>query len=344
MTTAHAESKTPVAQAASQAITEYCDSRGVSVQIDRDRSRIHGVKILGIKSRNGRSYRPEALQAAIDLYEGAPVNVNHPKGHPGSPRDYQDRIGRIENVAYRHGEGLFGDFRFNPKHTLVEQLLWDAEHAPQNVGFSHNVQARVAKQDKTLAVEAITKVSSVDLVADPATTSGLFESAGQSNESSKSPLPQSPSADVSSLALGEATMDDLILIRPDLVKAITAKQSDELCRLQEEVDRLRATEAMLNKRAVVHSLLEEHGLPLPDSKDALDRAITSEHFVESLLTAPDEAAMRAIAEERAALAEHIHRGNEFAAVHASGAISRDPADVYSDSQSLDTASFVEAIT
>ena len=44
------------------------------------------------------------------------------------------------------GEGLFGDLQYNPKHALAEQLSWDAEHAPENVGFSHNVQARTAKR------------------------------------------------------------------------------------------------------------------------------------------------------------------------------------------------------
>ena len=47
------------------------------------------------------------------------------------------------HVGPARGEGLFADFHFNPKHALAEQLLWDAEHAPENVGFSHNVEARV---------------------------------------------------------------------------------------------------------------------------------------------------------------------------------------------------------
>ena len=105
------------------------------------------------------------------------MNVNHPKGNPDGPRDYQDRIGTIRGVAVRPGEGLFGDFHFNPKHALAEQLIWDAEHAPENVGFSHNVEARSARRGERVVVEAITRVQSVDLVADPATTRGLFESA-----------------------------------------------------------------------------------------------------------------------------------------------------------------------
>ena len=161
----------------SELLQEFCDSAGVSLRIDRASGVIRGIKVLGLQSRNGREYLPEALARAVGLYEGAKVNVNHPKGHPLAPRDYQERIGVIRNVRHRTGEGLFADFHFNPKHDLSEQLVWDAEHAPENVGFSHNVQARTSRRGETTLVEEIVQVHSVDLVADPATTRGLFESA-----------------------------------------------------------------------------------------------------------------------------------------------------------------------
>ena len=67
------------------------------------------------------------------------------------------------------------DFHYNPKHALAEQLKWDAENASENVGFSHDVMARVSRRGGKAVVEEITRVVSVDLVADPATTRGLFE-------------------------------------------------------------------------------------------------------------------------------------------------------------------------
>ena len=162
----------------SELLQEFCDSRGVPMRVDRDSGVLRGVKILGLKSRNGRSYLPEALEKAAALYENAKVNVNHPKGHPASPRDYQDRLGQIRDVQWRADEGLFGDLHFNPKHALAEQLAWDAEHAPENVGFSHNVEVRVGRRGDRVVVEAIIRVQSVDLVADPATTRGLYEAEG----------------------------------------------------------------------------------------------------------------------------------------------------------------------
>lgn len=201
-------------------LQEFCDSRGVAMRVDADAGVIHGVKVLGLESRNGRSYLPEALSEAARLYEDAKVNVNHPKGNPAGPRDYQDRIGTIRSVALRAGEGLFAEFHFNPKHALAEQLIWDAEHAPENVGFSHNVEARLGRRDGRVVVEEITRVQSVDLVADPATTRGLFESA------------ESSAAEPS-----EATEETV------------QEQTAELARLRQEVERLAAlVETIVSKQ------------------------------------------------------------------------------------------------
>ena len=103
---------------------------------------LHGVKLLGLTSQNGRQYRERALREAAHLYEGAKVNVNHPKGSPTAPRDFQDRIGVVRGVEFRPGEGLFRELESNPKHALAEQLVWDAEHQTASVGLSHNVLAQ----------------------------------------------------------------------------------------------------------------------------------------------------------------------------------------------------------
>ena len=265
-----------------ETLQEFCDCRGLSMRLDRGAGVIRGVKILGLESRNGRTYLPEALAQAASLYEDAKVNVNHPKSSPGGPRDYDDRIGAVHNVSCRP-DGLFADFHFNPKHRLAEQLLWDAEHAPENVGFSHNVEARTARRGDRVVVEAITRVQSVDLVADPATTRGLFESSGAS--------PARP-------RLG---LDDLKRDYPELVEALSATQDVELERLRTEIRRLSALESAQEKQRDVRELLREFHLPEPDAADPQGKAITSRQFVESLLAAPDRQTMRSMVEERAAL-------------------------------------------
>jgi len=353
-------------------LQELVDSRGVSVRVDPRQGVIRGVKILGLESRNGRSYRPEALSQAAPLYEGAKVNVNHPKGTPNAPRDYQDRIGVIRNVAVLP-EGLFGDFQFNPKHALAEQLVWDAEHAPENVGFSHNVEARTSRSGERVVVEAILRVQSVDLVADPATTRGLFESvadpAGAAVAPSMRPSrddcgisPRSPltpdlspargegscgwtgaSEPAPPVPLAELSIEDLRRGRPDLVEAIVQEQADTLSALRAEVDRLRAAEALRRKERRARQLLDEFGLPDPQSADGRAKSLVSPWFLESLLAAPDDEAMRAIVEDRARLARLAGDWGPAAPRGIGRPLSRDQCALDGPTPA-DVNAFVEAIT
>jgi hypothetical protein len=272
-----------------ETLQEYCDSRGVKMRVDREEGVIRGVKILGLQSRNRRSYLPEALAQAARLYEDAKVNVNHPKGNPAAPRDYQDRMGMIRNVDARPGEGLFADFYFNPKHALAEQLIWDAEHAPENVGFSHNVEARTVRQGDQVVVEAITRVQSVDLVADPATTRSLFESA--TDDSAILPV-EKPRP---------LTVEDLKRDYPELVEQLCGEVLEEQCRLKAEVERLTILEAVHQKHETVRRLLDEFNFPDPQSNDPKAKTIVSEQFLELLLEADNEESLRKLIEERSQL-------------------------------------------
>jgi hypothetical protein len=239
-------------------LQEFCDSRDVRMRVDRVAGVIRGVKILGLLSRNGRRYLPEALARAAALYEGAKVNVNHPKAGPLAPRDYQDRIGVIRGVAVQAGEGLFGDLHFNPKHVLAEQLMWDAEHAPENVGFSHNVQARTARREDQVVVEEITRVQSVDLVADPATTRGLYEGAEPAAGIGCHWQAQSASGE---RALAEPHPSVKTQPAASAVPLTVVTLQEEVQRLRVELDRLNAERtAALLEQEIAHEL-QESGLP-----------------------------------------------------------------------------------
>lgn len=274
-----------------QTLREFVDWQPAGLRVDRQAGLIRGVKILGLKSRNGRQYLPQALEEAIGLYEGAKVNINHtPTPAPG-PRDYRDRLGVIRQAAFRPEEGLFADLCFNPKHPLAEQLAWDAEHCPENVGLSHHVEARLARRDGQTVVEAILRVHSVDVVADPATTQGLFESAGLSafgTASAEPPL-------VSFLSAGGQPAGS----QP------TDPQAERIAALEAELARLRTVEAEANRRLLIQKLLVEHRLPGPESADPLGRLIASPEFIQSLLTADDETAVRALVEDRARLVRMV---------------------------------------
>lgn len=300
-----------------EVLQEFVNSRGVAMRVEREAGIIRGVKLLGLQSRNGRRYLPAALATAAVLYEGAKVNVNHPKGNPLAARDYQDRLGSVRNVNARE-DGLFGDLHFNPKHALAEQLAWDAAHAPENVGFSHNVEARTSRDANQIVVEAILKVQSVDLVADPATTSGLFESAGDS------------ALQGNGAAAG-------------LHEAVDHTDASEIAALRAQVDRLQACIAMHERREVARRLLREFKLPDPEALGGTSNSIVSELFLETVLGAADERAMRALVQERA---EAIAAARKSPGAPGAGRpISREqyPCDA-GGAEDLDVEGFVRAIS
>jgi hypothetical protein len=278
----------------SEALQEFVISGSERLRVDRAAGVIRGVKLLGLASRNGRRYREDALVSAVALYEGAKVNVNHPKGHPLSPRDYQDRLGVVRGVEFLAGDGLFGDLHFNPKHPLSEQLVWDAEHAPQNVGMSHNVLARTSRDDGGTVVEAITKVQSIDLVADPATTNGLYEQVvtGASVAAATEP----PAAAVRTL-----TLDQLREHRPDLIAAVEQAHESQLEQVRNRLDEALAQEELARRRERIAQLLEHYDLPRPAASSVASSPLVSQQFFDQLMRASDDKQVRQLVEERAAL-------------------------------------------
>lgn len=275
----------------SESLLEYAAINSPAWQLDRAAAVVRGVKILGLKSANGRDYKPAALQAALPLYEGAKVNVNHPKSVAAGPRDYQDRFGTLTNVRFDEGQGLFGELHYNPKHPLAEQFLWDAEHAPHNVGLSHHVIARTSRQGETLIVEEILQVQSVDLVADPATTRGLFENATETECATGVPP----------VGLAEAQ------------EAARNVQIAELARLRMELAESHAANQTLAeaaaKRVRITTLLHEAGLPDPQANDPVARFVLDEQFLQAVTMAPNDASARRLVTQRVQLLEAVERWN-----------------------------------
>lgn len=281
-----------------QEITEFFNSAGATLTTED--GLIRGVKILGYKSKNGRTYLKEAVTRAIPLYEGVKVNVDHPTGDPGQQRSYSSRMGVMENVRVGTGEsGLFADFRYNPKHALAEQLKWDAENSPENVGFSHNVGAKIQRRGGKAVVEEITRVQSVDLVADPATTRGLFEATEETDTNRKG-------ADMSEDKL---TLEGLKADHPSLVEQIatdaveafkaSAEQAKEKMALKEaleKIDKLELKEKFLQQVEEVKAMVEEAKLP---------ETAVSQVFLNQLMEADDETRKALIEDRQAMLKEAV---------------------------------------
>lgn len=134
------------------------------------------VKIIGNDSLNGRRYPDPVIAEGIGRYNRAKVYMNHPKGRDGAlERDLRDCIGVIE-APYAKTGGGFGQLKLRKKHRDYESIVELINDFDGDFGFSH-----VADIDKELrgGIEHVTKIGevfSVDLVTDPATTKGIFES------------------------------------------------------------------------------------------------------------------------------------------------------------------------
>jgi hypothetical protein len=158
-----------------------CDSfeaiSGGKCAIDRDAKVVRDVKVIGFTSKNGRRFKEEAIEGAVGLYEGAKVYLDHPDPKEiTKTRGVRDRNGVLKNARFVAGAGVFADWHYNSSHAATEALLEEIERNPSTLGFSHNARYRYGKPDGgTDIVEAIVAVRSVDLVADPATTNGMFE-------------------------------------------------------------------------------------------------------------------------------------------------------------------------
>jgi hypothetical protein len=147
---------------------------------------LRGAKLLGLNSKNSRRYQETALAEAAKQYDGKKVYVDHPKD-TSAERRMGDFAGVLENVQYRKGDGLYGDIVLRQESTHFKGIVELASHPKfrKSCGFSHVAEGESTFDGDTEIIESIKRVYSVDLVTDPATTGGIFESIQVATEDSK---------------------------------------------------------------------------------------------------------------------------------------------------------------
>jgi len=265
---------------------------GLNVRVDREKGVVPGVKILGLESRNGRFYPPDVQRRAVTLYEGAKVNIDHPTtGDMNTPRGVADRFGVLRNVRFVEGSGLHADLHYNPEHQLANQVAWEVENNPSNIGFSHNAMIRKGRrQGSRVYVEAIDAVKSVDLVADPATTNGIFESIETQEKT---------------MDLKELTLDQLKEERPDLIEALmpkkteteTGEESSEVEKLRGELKAALAKIDSMQSAESIRGELEAVGFD-PTNKHADKRLHVSDAFLNVLQACESAEQRKALIDDR----------------------------------------------
>ena len=110
------------------------------------------------------------------MYEGKKVYVDHPTRETmQDDRKFADWAGIIKNPRYEGG-AVYGDIHLRQKSRHYDELIEAAEKFHGAFGLSHVADGESRMQGGTEVIESITDVFSVDIVTDPATTAGLFES------------------------------------------------------------------------------------------------------------------------------------------------------------------------
>lgn len=158
-------------------IAERVVSPFVGTTVDREKGIIHGVKLCGFKSENHRDYPPEVFRRDCAKYEGVPIYADHAR-----ERTIGAKLGWIASPRV-DGDGTpRGDAHLLRSHPLYAQVMEAAERNPSLFGFSHVALCETSYSDGRERVEELQSIESVDLVAEPATTRGLFEARNNNGE------------------------------------------------------------------------------------------------------------------------------------------------------------------
>lgn len=170
--------------------TVYLES---AASVDAEAGVLRGVKLLGMESRNKRRYKREGMQKAVSLYEGLKIYVDHPnRDDVGADRKMKDWAGVITKARFE-SDGIYGDVKLRKESEHFRGIIEAATEFPKAVGFSHVADGDSDYEGDTEIVESIRKVFSVDLVTDPATTGGFFESTRPKTvKAAVESLPESP--------------------------------------------------------------------------------------------------------------------------------------------------------
>ncbi len=272
-------------------------------KVDTDKGLVEGVKLVGVGKGRSGIYSNEVLKNAVTLYEGANVNVNHHLRENGRFVPYQSRFGLILNPRFVEGDGIYGDLQYNPHHDEAKSFGWWAKNSPKSVGLSHISGGKTRFTAKGPLVESISNVKSVDLVADSASTEGLFESEDADDYLWKKNDPDGKGE--GEMDLKSLTLDELRGSRPDLVESVLLESKDavdqkaimsERDSLKIELDKYQVKEALTAKRSKAVELCEAAELP---------KELVSDVFVESLVATDSAETMQALVDDRKSIEKSI---------------------------------------
>jgi uncharacterized protein YggU (UPF0235/DUF167 family) len=261
---------------------------------------IEGMALLGAKSKNNRNYPDDTRKKAIGLFEGIKAYCNHPKkGDEDEPRAVQELIGRHRNVRFDEGASMVrSDLHLSPTRLVKDYIIPHIRSNPSIIGNSISAAGKIA-DDGT--VMEITKARSVDLVAEPATTSGIYEST-QKNVDKNTKGEKTMKVDLKEVMEDEEAMAALRehFEEEFEVESSVANLKGENSELKEQLAAYKMKEQVVAVKEEIDGILTEAKLPEDTKKDPELRAI--------LESAKDKDARKAIVSRMEKVAESVSKG------------------------------------
>lgn len=168
------------------------------------------------ESLNGNVYSPEVLQAAIPLFEGVQMFVDHPtrsqqRERPeGSVRDLAGKVSAVQWDA----TGL------RARALISESAGWLRTLVREGIAgdLSINAEGQGRKENGKFIVEAITRVNSVDFVTKGAARGRILEAIAAYQPASWEDL----------------TLEAVAAHRPDILNELASRERDKLYHGKEE--------------------------------------------------------------------------------------------------------------
>ena len=224
---------------------------------------LENMAVIGAKSKNDRTYPAETRKKALKLFEGAKAYANHQrKGEENHARGVAEAIGIHRNVYYDPASDMIrSNLHLSPTDFVKGYIIPHAKANPSIIGNSINGGGKLSADGKE--VLEITKISSIDLVTDPATTNGLFESVDNTNSGGEEIMTLKELLE--NKALSEEARAHF---REELeVELSVSSMQEEIETLKEENAEYKLKEQRLAKRAEVKKLLKESKLPEESKND-----------------------------------------------------------------------------
>jgi len=218
------------------------------VQIDKEKMVINRVALLSSISANKREYTENCLAKSVNLLEGAKCYADHDLS--GKTRGVRDLIGIYRGVV-NEGKKVFGNLHIlNDGGEMSQKMLAIVEQMPDIVGNSISARGKYHIENGIDIIEELTKVNSVDIVTNPATTSSLFESIEEIKEEEEN-----------NMDLKNLTLPELKIARPDIHESILKEgkdsRDDEVKKLKEDLDEFEVKEKVNERKAKVLTILKE---------------------------------------------------------------------------------------